>query len=836
MKKVLYGVFMAFFAVMTMGSLQSCTDDLDNLQHQTAVNFQNLDGDITALKAEVAQNKAECESEIARLEAKIAANEGNIDELKGDVAELKNEVANRVTYEELENDLQNLDESLKAYSDQQDEALKTELKSEVENAIAVVNARIGQLDEENQAKFTDVYNKLNQANGDITDLQVQLANVLVDLTNKQEVLDALQRELSGLQTTVGSIQNEVDNQLDLITDLQRQYDAVEQDLSSINNEIGNIYQEIQGVTQMISMVLNVVNAADQDLQDQIDALQLQLNVLQDDFESFVERVKAQITSIAIQATDSPVFGSYSLPLGIQSNVLFNWFFENLGESYTFPNAYPLYAYDAAQIQAGGKMAVSAEDVATAIASKNSTFTVPEGYADVYLGDLYLTINPISNQYDILSGKTFYLETSKGEEGRLPFTLDLEPSDNELMFGYTRSTTNYNNGFYSSEVVVPNDAESVAAVKVDMESSLKEAGQAVVSERSKRSVLNFLQAAYDQLNSSFPRYAVRAEWASDKASRETMSVLSQYDLAVSTAKPLSYKFLDGEGTSHRLPTFGHIQNLINRIKNSGKLNFELDAADYPVTITLSAPEDAADLSTVTIEVKDADGNPIGSADADSMKELAEAINNAIKDAFDSANADLNAQIQEQIENIIDKINSQINGKIDSVLSKVESKGAAWFQRLDKLIDLYNQIATHINAFLAEPNEYLQPAMFYKTSDSLGIVSMAENDPTVFENGGGEAFVLYPTSYTAELVAPAYKKMVACINVIDNNTKAYVSNGRELAKQFNATSEGLAVVLEGSTYGITVPGSALKSGYTYEIMYQGLDYSGVTSTRKFYIKVK
>ena len=128
------------------------------------------------------------------------------------------------------------------------------------------------------------------------------------------------------------------------------------------------------------------------------------------------------------------------------------------------------------------------------------------------------------------------------------------------------------------------------------------------------------------------------------------------------------------------------------------------------------------------------------------------------------------------------------------------------------------------------------MFYKTVDGIGIVSNAKEDPTVFVNGGGPAFVLYPSSYTAEVVAPAYKKMIACVNVIDNATGNYVANGRELAKKFNATSDGLAVVLEGSTYGITVPGAAVQSGYTYEIMYQALDYSGVTSTRKFYIKVK
>ena len=35
---------------------------------------------------------------------------------------------------------------------------------------------------------------------------------------------------------------------------------------------------------------------------------------------------------------------------------------------------------------------------------------------------------------------------------------------------------------------------------------------------------------------------------------------------------------------------------------------------------------------------------------------------------------------------------------------------------------------------------------------------------------------------------------------------------------------------------VPMKVSKAGYTYEVVYAGLDYLGYTSTRKFYLKVK
>ena len=63
-------------------------------------------------------------------------------------------------------------------------------------------------------------------------------------------------------------------------------------------------------------------------------------------------------------------------------------------------------------------------------------------------------------------------------------------------------------------------------------------------------------------------------------------------------------------------------------------------------------------------------------------------------------------------------------------------------------------------------------------------------------------------------------------------------RDRAKKINASCDKLSVVLDGSAHRIFVPTSEFKAapGQYYEFLYQALDYSGVTSTRKFYIKVK
>ena len=96
----------------------------------------------------------------------------------------------------------------------------------------------------------------------------------------------------------------------------------------------------------------------------------------------------------------------------------------------------------------------------------------------------------------------------------------------------------------------------------------------------------------------------------------------------------------------------------------------------------------------------------------------------------------------------------------------------------------------------------------------------------------AAVLHPTSYTAEIVAPASKKFVAVTRVKRNGAWSSA-----LAKEMNeANSEYFNKVLEGKTKAVKfqLPATAQK-GDLIEVVYSGLDYLGYTSTRKYYISV-
>ena len=88
------------------------------------------------------------------------------------------------------------------------------------------------------------------------------------------------------------------------------------------------------------------------------------------------------------------------------------------------------------------------------------------------------------------------------------------------------------------------------------------------------------------------------------------------------------------------------------------------------------------------------------------------------------------------------------------------------------------------------------------------------------------VLVPTSYSAEILAPACQKFVAV-------TKAW-KNGRIDVEAAKAANTGnLATVLPGGTRAIEFSG---KSGYTYEIVYQAMDFYGFIANTKYYVTVK
>ena len=866
-KKILYGLFMAFFACAAVGTLQSCKDDLDDFEHEYAYDQYQLSGVIDDLRATIDAAKADCAAKIADLQAQITANDGDIAKLQNDLQSLAGEVANRVTIDQLNQRLAQLESDYKAYTDSKTSALKTELEQKITTEIGAVKGLITTLRSDMETKFSEVNGKITKLTNDLTtangkidanttainklNLDIAAANAQIELN--QQAIAAINKELENVGKTLREHEN-------LIADLYDKYTALDQKIDSVKeellNEINQLWQQVAQNSEMIGQVYTV-------LSDRIDAVEVELAKVQEELNELTNRVNDLLTGIILQGVDNPIFGNFSLPIGVRSNIAFDWFGQ-FANDVVFPSALTENTYNAEPC------VLTEADLAFLKNSQSlQTAEYEAGYqTNGTLGTVYMTLNPIG--HNLTENKEFSLETSAGRKAMVEF----KPvkSDKEITFGYTRA----DNGFYEAEVVMPATQEAVGSVGVVIEQGLKDATKDILNDFSKRNALNLLKAVYDQLDGFLPAYALRADWLAKVKEngayvKKSFAVLSGYDLAVATAKPLSYKFLYGKGTDRQLPTFGHMDNFILALKDNGDLHFDfsdltVDLGEQSITlpnITISAKvgEITVPTITVTIEQQEVDDNNGGTiiipeqtvdVPADQLAELTNNIKGAINSALDQVKDDIegwsteaNKELQKQVDKMMDNIEAsikkmmtdisgEINDKIDGILDDFGGKAQPWFDRLNKVLDVYNKVAGKINNFLKNPNAYLQVAAFYKANGGIGILSSVKDDPTIF-SGNGEAFTLFLSSYTAETVCPAFKKYAAIVNVYNENGVSVRDAEWQNIARMNANSSGLNRVLDGRTFKINVP-AGMKAGYTYELVYQGLDYSGVTSTRKFYIKVQ
>ena len=788
MKKVLYGVALTLFAGVSVGSLQSCKDDVNDLATQTSFNLSNL--------------------------------QSQIDWLKGEAARLQNEKANAT--------------DLELYA-----------KLATVNALADRVAALEGKPSGSNYDDTDLRNLIGQLNGAITSLQGDLAGLQgalagkVDATELATQLANLKTELQGEQTTLKSeLEGYILANKNAIEALDTYVKENYYNKDQIDSEFEQVYLQLEEAKEMISQVLNT-------LQDQIDEVDEKVNDLIDyvdsAIKSIVNQLDKKVTGILIQGVNSPVFGDFRTPLGIKSNILFNWYgYNSFNKAITFP---------------------SADVVPAALA--HDTWSAPVGYygddADnnVTLGKVYVTVNPVGTNFDNLE---LFIENSAG--ARLPYSVTLTPSDEVLYHGYTRTEEN---GFYEGEVkMLPND-ENVAQIKVSIEEDLKTSMKDVLKDPSKTTAKALVKAVLEQLQGKIPAYGLRYDWTVGEVpsleesmdpsfSVKSNAVLSQYDLAIATAHPLSYNFLAGyPGTSHKLPELGHMQNLINKIKEEGgKLKFnlggsfkiedvtidlgdiELEGVDTNVQVNLEGAYVEIDDEQYKLQLPD----DFGVTGLDTFQS---SLETALQEAFSKVAGKLNTQINteiigkinEQITKMFDDINKEINGKIDDMINSATSKLRPYFGKIDKAIDLYNNIANKVNNFLDDPNAYLQVTALYNMGGAnYGMVSGKLSDPTPFVQAGGDSFKIYLTSYTGELIVPACKKYVAVTGV-------YKKNGKTVTAVENAdlaalNSGDLNKVLSGNQIEVLV--KALPAGNVYEFTYQAIDYSGYTSTKKFYIEVK
>lgn len=668
---------------------------------------------------------------------------------------------------------------------QSDSIRLDELEAKVNNNTTYINQLKEDYNKLNNVTIPNLSSDLEQAKNDI----IAAKSVADEALQKANDLDSELRTL--IETTKNDILNEVAEKYVSKDDLE------DLTLGTINEWYNN-----SGIDNRFTTIENNYKNLIAQLNDTFNRL---------------------VTGVIIQGSESPVTGYVSTPFGVSMNVL--------GAYY-------------------GKADSHIEFNDGTVACNRAGALISD--SDSNSGLIFVNVNPANVDPN---GIVFKLVDSQGNEA--PFTLTPVNTDRVLKFGGSRVAAN-SNGFYALQVKL--DKENIEKAKTWTSADaadLKDAAKNVLNKlrHPKSSSLNvgdIVSSVENVFNNRLTRYAVKATWKikNDKNEWVEKSTVSELNLAATAFKPLSYDFLKG-GINVDLPRIPTLQSILNfsdykfnwtPIEGMGNMKTSVTLKDMPdidnIKVKLDGeivvPSPTVDpkvwlvgTETVTGKVNEDSSVTIDLGDLSAKAEVTigdiKVNPDGIKVTVDtSAKKDMTYDVEipmDEFNKIIDNINNQVGNMIGNVNDLVD-KVQGWSDKIDgQVITRLNSYIKRFENLLTKANSFLQPTMLYTAQNGSWnqLPNASEAAAHLKLNGGKASTVFVATSYTAELLAPAYKKYV------------HVTSAPKGAK---VTGKNLNEVIDGNTYKIgfeaTVPG-------TYEITYEAVDYSGVTTSRTFYVKV-
>ena len=711
------------------------------------------------------------------------------------------------------------------------ETLKTHLKTNIENDAAVQNAIIKLTTDslKNNSELSASVKKLIL--GDYQDLNTAIQkskayeDILLKVTGNSDSVKTIWRDFYGdTETGKIGITKNVDQ---LLKDMTYTKALAQADSERIDTLSARLYTEIEKATNnVISQIpsdehidgLIGSKLADYytktDIDNKIKDIQKQIDALKNSVDDILNK---QVSGIIIQASESPITGYENTPFGVQVNFL-GAYYGHADEGVNF---------------AGQKLA------GTLISD-----------ADDNAGIIYVTVNPAN-----VAPSAIHLKLVDSQGNEAPYKLEWANTDKILTAGVSRAVSTSKNGFYAVKVSL--DEESLNKAKVwtsEDAQKLKSVGKNLLDKlRHPKSTNLQLGNIASTINSTFNNrlklYAVEATWKQldTKGNLVEKKVTSAYKLAASPMSPLSFEFLK-DGINVDLPTIPTLQSKINfnnykftwtPIEHMGNVKTKVtlegipDVDNIKINGNVWVPKPEVG---VTIVGKDKITGKLGEDgktvvfDLSSLGATADVTIGSVKInpedvhvTVGKTNGEYDVTIpMDEFNKIIDNINNQVGnmiGNVNGIVDKVNK----YTDAIDG--QLISRINTYINKFenlLTKSNSLLQPAMFYRTnSGSFGqLARVAEGASYLKLNGSEASTVFVASSYTAELLAPAYMKEIS------------VDGGATLTA---AGQSGSKVVLKNGQYKVGF--KATKAG-VYTITYNAVDYFGktpVSKSKKFYVKV-
>ena len=611
----------------------------------------------------------------------------------------------------------------------------------------------------------------------------------------------------------------------LLKDMTYTKALAQADSERIDTLSARLYTEIENATNKVKDMIPTdedINSligsqlADYYTKTQIDSkikgLQGQIDTLKNSVDDILNK---QVSGIIIQASESPITGYENTPFGVQVNFL-GAYYGHADEGVEFANK-----------KLAGTLISDADDNA---------------------GIIYVTVNPAN-----VAPSAIHLKLVDSQGNVAPYKLEWANTDKILTAGVSRAVSTSKNGFYAVKVSL--DEESLNKAKVwtrEDAQELKSVAKNLLNKlRHPKSTNLQLGNIASTINSTFNNrlklYAVEATWTQRGLDGKPVEkkVTSDYKLAASPMSPLSFEFLK-DGINVDLPSIPTLQSKINfnnykftwtPIEHMGNVKTKVtlegipDVDNIKINGKVWVPKPEVGVTIVgkdQITGKLADDNKTVIFDLSSLGAKADVTIGSVKINPEDVKVSVGKTSgtydvtipMDEFNKIIDNINNQVGNMIGNVNGMVD-KVNKFSDEIDG--QLISRINTYINKFenlLTKSNSLLQPAMFYRTNGgSFGqLARVAEGASYLKLNGGEASTVFVASSYTAELLAPAYMKEIT------------VDGGATLT---GAGQSGSKVVLKNGQYKVGF--KATKAG-VYTITYNAVDYFGKTVTnKKFYVKV-
>lgn len=517
--------------------------------------------------------------------------------------------------------------------------------------------------------------------------------------------------------------------------------------------------------------------------------------LQDNYDmAFDFLINKNLNSIAINATENPVLGYFNAAfVGSQLNLAASFY---------------------------------------GTAAQNITGWVSQGefLNNGNAGEIYVSLNP--TEIDPRCITSLKLVDSQGNEAKGFELGQLQNTSRVLTYGFTKAAAEVSaNGFYAIPVKAVDPANDDFSLN---KGELKEAAKNVIAklQNPKKSSLNLSQIAtalYSSVNNKLKAYTVKAEYY--LWNPETMELVKKsavaptYNMAAFAVKPLSFNTLKDNQSlknlglaldKYMIPT---LSDKLGKFMNALDVKVELSEDQQNLNVyTIVA------LADVTVHYDEAtkkawfvkNGAPINGSEIKNVTEVKEITSTDLEGGHVQKVYKIKTT-DSTIADVVKALNDQLGTKLQPVKEAIQNAANKW----DSAIQPVNTLLHKINAQIGNVNELLQPTMLYKNSNTgdWNTLSTLKGKLGTRMTGTGST-VLVATSWTGELLAPAYKKSVyvkesgADVTLMDGKTSAKTPFSGSVQKVlFTAKDKG-----------------------NYTVVYKAVDYSGVETTKEYNITVE